>query len=323
MKMFKTILMYILIFALPVFLHPTKVHAEEKSASNKEEEQTQEDYSGVSLAIPQKTQELIGLKTAKVESSVIAEKIPVVGRISQNVENTVEVFVPQEGVVKDCPSPIGTTVSKGQVLCVIESSSTKEAIEIKSPLSGVVVADFDTVGENVDTSSPIHIIADLSKLHANFDVYENDIGKISNDQKMTVSSTAYPEKIFEAKIVFISPQVDETSFTIKIRAEIDNSDLLLKPGMFVSGEILVDDKQAHLTVPSEAVQNVAGMMMVFLQDEPESFTATQVHVKSASRNQTLVSGELNEGDLIVSAGAYIIKSKILESEITGGCTDGH
>ena len=323
MRIFNIKLLFLLISIFSVsFCHLVGAQKEETKDSTGEES-AQEDYSGVSLEISKETQELIGLKTKKVESSTTAEKIIVTGRISQNVENTIEVFSPEEGIVKECPSPIGTTVSKGQVLCIIESSSSKETIEIKAPSSGVVVADFDNVGQTIDPISPIHIIADLSKLHANFDVYENDIGKIKTSQSVLVYSTAYPDETFLGKTVFVSPQVDETSFTIKIRVQIDNSVLLLKPGMFVRGEIALEDNQAHLSVPTEAVQNIAGMMMVFLQDEPESFTATKVKVRSANRNQTLVEGDINEGDLVVADGAYIIKSKILESEITGGCTDGH
>lgn len=281
-----------------------------------------EDYSGVSLDLPKKTQDLIGLKTTKVESSSIMEKIAVTGRISQNVDETTEVFSPQDGVIKECPVSIGSAVSKGEVICIAENSA-QEQVEIKSPIAGVLMADYAKVGDKVDTMAPTHTVADLTKLYANFDVYENDMGKVKKGQRVLAYSSAYSEKVFEGKIVFVSPQVDETSFTIKIGVQIENTDLLLKPGMFLRGEIALEDDHAHLSVPSEAVQNLAGKMMVFLQDEPESFTAIEVTAKLASRKQTVIEGDINAGDTVVSEGAYIIKSKIMESEITGGCTDGH
>ncbi len=288
-------------------------HAEESSA---------EDYSGVSLDIPKATQDLIGLKTAKVETSSIFEKVAVTGRISQNIDKTTEVFSSQDGIIKECPLSMGSIVSKDEVICVVENSA-KERIEIKSPVAGVLMADLVRVGNKVDTIAPTHTIADLTQLYANFDIYEKDMGKVKKGQRVLVYSSAYADKVFEGKVVFVSPQVDEISFTIKIGAEIDNTELLLKPGMFVRAEIALEDDKAHLTVPSEAVQNLAGKMMVFLQDEAESFTATEVTVKLASKKQTLIEGDIKAGDSIVSDGAYIMKSKIMESEITGGCTDGH
>lgn len=287
------------------------------------EEESASDYIGVSLEIPQKTQELIGLKTAQVESSETVEKVSVNGRIAQDVEQVVEVFAPEAGIVKKCSTPIGSVVSKGEVVCVIESENSKSLIEIKAPSSGVMIADYEKVGDKVDTISPIHTIADLSKLSANFDVYENDIGKVKIGQRVLVYSTAYPDQPFEGKITFISPRVDESSFTIKIRVQIDNPDYLLKPGMFVRGEILLEGQQTRFSVPSDAVQDLDGTDVVFVKDEEESFIPTEVKVKYAGRRQSSVEGEINIGDWVVADGAFILKSKIMENEIAGGCADGH
>lgn len=287
------------------------------------EESAASDYIGVSLEIPVETQELIGLKTAMIESPETAETIPVNGRIAQDIEQVAEVFAPEVGIVKECPAPVGSIVSEGQVVCVIESESSKSLIEIKSPSSGVVIADFEKAGETVDTISPLHTIADLSTLSASFDVYENDIGKIKIGQRVLVYSNAYSGQSFEGKVVFISPRVDESSFTIKIRVQIDNHDYLLKPGMFVRGEILLEGQETRFSVPSDAVQDLDGTKVVFVKDEEESFIPTEVLVKFTGRQQSSVEGEINIGDLVVADGAFILKSKIMEDEIAGGCADGH
>lgn len=308
------------IFLLTLLMPIVAVHSENASEA---EEESASDYIGVSLEIPQKTQELIGLKTAPVESSETVEKVSVNGRIAQDVEQVVEVFAPEAGIVKKCSTPIGSVVSKGEVVCVIESENSKSLMEIKAPSSGVMIADYEKVGEKVDTISPIHTIADLSKLSANFDVYENDIGKVKIGQRVLVYSTAYPDQPFEGKITFISPRVDESSFTIKIRVQIDNLDYLLKPGMFVRGEILLEGQQTRFSVPSDAVQDLDGTYVVFVKDEKESFIPTEVKVKYTGRRQSSVEGEINIGDLVVADGAFILKSKIMEDEIAGGCADGH
>ncbi len=319
-SIFHIFFLTMLIVVLPMSLHAKDGDKHEEGGEHGQEEV--EDYSGVSLEIPQKTQDLIGLKTTKVESSSVLEKIAVTGRISQNTDETMEVFSSQDGVIKECALSFGSAVSKDEVICIVENSA-QEQIEIRSPIAGVVMAEYAQVGDKVDTMAPSHTVADLTKLYANFDVYEKDMGKVKKGQRVLVYSSAYPEKVFEGKIVFVSPQVDERSFTIKIGVQIENPEVLLKPGMFLRADIALEDGQAHLSVPSDAVQNLAGKMMVFLQDEPESFTATEVIVKLASRKQTVIEGDIKAGDTIVSDGAYIMKSKMMESEITGGCTDGH
>ena len=316
MKIYTISFIFLLTLVMPI----VAVRAE--SASEAEEESAG-GHIGVSLEIPEETQKLIGLKIEKVESSETVEKIPVNGRIAQDVDKVIEVFAPEAGIVKECLGSIGSIVSAGQMICVIESRTSKNLIDIKSPAGGVVIADFEKVGDSVDTISPIHTIADFSRLFANFDVYEKDIGKIKNGQKVLVYSIAYPDQPFEGKIMFISPRVDETSFTIKIRVQVDNQDYLLKPGMFVRGEILLQGQQAHFSVPSDAVQDLDGTDVVFVKDGEESFIPTEVKVKFAGRGQSIVEGEINVGDLVAADGAFILKSKIMEDEIVGGCADGH
>src|SRR3989338_9755220 len=177
------------------------VPAQSEESDQEKLEEGASDYIGVSLEVPEETQKLIGLKTEKAESSKTAEKIFVNGRIAQDAEEVTEVFAPEAGTVKECATPIGSVVSKGQVICVIESKASKSLIKIKAPSSGVMIADFEKAGETVDTISPIHTIADLSKLSANFDVYENDIGKVKIGQRLLIYSTAYPDKSFDGTIM--------------------------------------------------------------------------------------------------------------------------
>ena len=278
-----------------------------------------EDYLGVSLEISKKTQELVELKTQKVEASSIKEKIGVMGRIVQDSDNTIEVLAPQAGTLKECKVSLGSVVSKDQHLCTMETS-TGETLEIKSPADGVIMAEFIEAKEAFDTVSPIYMLADLSQLIAAFDVYERDIEKVKSGQKVLLYMDAYPNKVFEGQIIFVSPRIDQASFTVKIRVQINNHEFLLKPGMFMRGEILVEDKAMHLAVPVDAIQNLDGLKVVFVQDEPESFTAVKVDMKLASHKQAFIDGDLKEGDQVVTDGSFMLKSKILEDQIAGGCS---
>lgn len=296
---------------------------EDKHAGEEHQDVQASDYIGVSMEIPKKIQELIGMKTVKAVRSRDGEKVHVNGRIPQDAEDFAEVYVPQRGELKECMASLGSMVSKGQVICRVESESTKEIIEVTSPASGVIIGNFSKPGDMVDAVTPIHTIADYSRLPVSFDVYEKDAGKIQMGQRVLVYSSAYPEQPFEGKIVFVSPRVDETSFTLKIRAMVDNPDYRLKPGMFVRGEILLDTGRDHIAVPSDGVQNLDGIDVVFVQDEDGSFVPTAVRVTYVDNGLTLVAGDISEKDFIVVDGAYNLKSKILENEIVGGCAHGH
>lgn len=299
------------------------VYALEKDYADEGEAVEAYDYIGIYMEVSGQVQQVIGMRTTKAVNSEFKEKIHLNGRVPQDVEDISEVYASQRGVLKECIASLGVQVKVGQVLCKMESEADQTIVDVIAPTSGVVVAQFSNPGETVDTISPIQTIADYSKLPVNFDVYEKDIGKISLEQKVLVYSSAYADKTFEGKVTFISPRIDETSFTLKIRVLVDNAQLLLKPGMFVRGEAELGSEDAHVVVPSDSVQNLDGIDVVFVQGEKDSFIPTEVKVAYKDKDQTIVSGDVYEGNLIVTDGAYNLKSKILESEIVGGCAHGH
>ncbi|MCA9402704.1 MAG: efflux RND transporter periplasmic adaptor subunit [Candidatus Omnitrophica bacterium] len=287
------------------------------------EEVSAHDYIGVYMEIPEEIQHMIGLKTVAAEPSPVKAKVHLNGRIPQDVEDITEVYAPLRGILSHCPVALGMRVQKGQTLCVIKAEEGQPESVITAPVAGIVIAEFSRSGEPVDTVTPIRTIADYSRIPVNFDVYEKDVGKIALGQKVLVYSSAYPEETFHGEITFVSPRIDETSFTLKIRARVANPDFLLKPGMFVRGEAILASRKEHVTVPSYSVQNLDGVHVVFLKDEDESFVPVEVRVAYRDKERTIIGGEVYAGDHVVVDGAYNIKSKIMEKEITGGCTHGH
>jgi multidrug efflux pump subunit AcrA (membrane-fusion protein) len=261
---------------------------------------------GITLTIPQRIQETMGLKTTKVESSIIKEKIAVMGRIIQDTEHTIEVFAPQAGQLKECKVRVGDTVKKGQMVCTMAGADT-QTLHIHAASDGIIMAQFIEENEKVDTASPIFMLAKITQLLASFDVYEQDLNKLKNGQKVLLSSSAYHQEIFDGRIVFISPK--------KIRVEVNNEKLLLKPGMFLHGDVLLEDANSHLSVPAVAIQKVEDIHLVFVQSGPESFISTKVEPKLLAQKQALVEGGFKEGDVIVTQGASLLKAKLLEKEI--------
>jgi RND family efflux transporter MFP subunit len=251
----------------------------------------------------------------EAESAPLTNKIPVTGRIAQDVENVAYAFPSRHGKIVKCFAHLGSVVKKDEILCVMKLEDSGELTEVKSPSSGVVIAEFIKVGEHVDQTTAMYSIADVSKLWANFDVYEKDIGSVSLGQKILIYPVSYPNKKFEGEIVFISPRVDESTYTVKIKALVDNADLLLKLGMFVRGEIVVLDEESYVIIPSEALQSVEGKRVVFVKSAAESFEVREVKVQSTNKEQTAIRDGVKEGEMVVAQGSFILKSKLLASEM--------
>lgn len=267
------------------------------------------------IKLSEESQKLGNIKVISIASEPLIQKVLVNGRIAQDVENVKHVHSTISGDVKESFVSLGQSIQAGERLCSIAAQTSGEITEIKASLSGTIIAEFIKKGDYVDGTNALYTIADMTRLSANFDVYEKDLAHIQLGQKMKVFPIAYPDRSFVAEIVFISPRVDESTFTTRIKAFVDNPVQLLKLGMSVRGEIEVVEDTSYLTLPSDAVQNVDGKDVVFVQTDHETFEKRVVEIKSRVAKEVAISGDLKKGDDVVVSGAFILKSKLLESQM--------
>jgi cobalt-zinc-cadmium efflux system membrane fusion protein len=111
--------------------------------------------------------------------------------------------------------------------------------------------------------------------------------------------------------------VDEATRTIKIRALFENPDYLLKLGMFVNGEIVSQGTQEYLTLPASAVQTLGDKRAVFVKTGDGEFHKKEIVIKLQTTDQVAVDEGVNVGDMVVTDGAFLLKSGLLKDELEG------
>src|SRR3990170_6478232 len=128
-----------------------------------------------------------------------------------------------------------------------------------SPLDGIVISRDVDVGQTVvssfQTPTLFHIAEDLVHMQVNTNVDEADIGmvKVGQDAKFTVD--AFPDDVFDGKVVEIrmSPVIFQNVVTYNTLINVDNSSLKLKPGMTANTSILVSIAKDALRIPNAAL----------------------------------------------------------------------
>ncbi|MBI4711017.1 MAG: efflux RND transporter periplasmic adaptor subunit [Candidatus Omnitrophica bacterium] len=259
------------------------------------------------------------VKTQKARSTHFVKRISVIGQIAQDPESFSYVTGPARGIVDKCNVKIGMAVKKDETVCVIKTGDS--FTEVKSPISGIVISDSLKTGDKIDAVSSPHTIADLSKLWATFDLYEKDLAEVKLGQKVAVRSIAWPGKTFAGEITFISPRIDQDSNTIKVRALIQNPDYLLKLGMFVTADILIESPGQYIMLPLEAVHSMDGKKIVFIKTAKETFRPREVIVKDQTKDQAAVSSGIHEGEDVVVGNGFLLKSELLKSKMGEGCAE--
>jgi cobalt-zinc-cadmium efflux system membrane fusion protein len=191
-------------------------------------------------------------------------------------------------------------------------------LPILSPLSGTVIFRDALIGEHIQPGKILFQVSDLTKLWAVLDAYEKDIPYLKKNSRVTIHSSLYPEKEFKGRVSYIHDLIDEKLRTVKIRVEVDNSEGLLKPHMFIEGRVdSKPDGQQVLVVPEEAVQNLNGEKIVFIRTGYDVYSVRHITTGIKIGKNLVVANGLGEEDILVVKGAFTLKT-----ELTKG-TFGH
>jgi len=190
---------------------------------------------------------------------------------------------------------------------------------IRAPYAGVIVEKHATRGEMMAPTDRLFTVADLSNLWIELDIYERDLPKVREGQGVTVTTAAYPDRLFEGTIVYLADILDAERRTVHARVEVENRDRLLRPGMFATAGIAVPEGTPVVAVPRDAVQSLEGSDVVWVPgDEPGEFVGHRVLPgQELVGDRVEILAGLAAGDSLVVRGAFTLKSEHEEGEFGG------
>lgn len=134
---------------------------------------------------------------------------------------------------------------------------------IRAPFAGRVGLRRVSVGGLISPGTVITTLDDTSIIKVDFAVPENNLTALRAGLLVSVSSTAYPGRVFRGKVASVDSRVDSTSRSLQVRAELPNGDGSLKPGMFLNVELLRDERRA-IVIPEEAIVPDQDRQFVFV-----------------------------------------------------------
>jgi len=184
-------------------------------------------------------------------------------------------------------------------------------LSLLSPMAGTVIFRDAILGDHVGPDKTLLTLSDLGTLWAELDAYEKDIPFLSEESQVVIQSSLYPEKNFPGKITYIHDVIDKNLRTVKVRVEVENTENLLKPNMFIQG--LIENKESKrilLSVPEDVIQTLNGKKVVFVIEEEDIFIARQVELGRQIGNRRIITRGLIIGDIVVTKGAFSLKSEL-------------
>jgi membrane fusion protein, heavy metal efflux system len=256
-------------------------------------------------------------KNAKLDVEVagpakIGVTLQLSGKIAFDEDAVANMSARYPGVVKAVYKSLGDRVQKGEALALIESSDSLRDYQVNSEISGTIVKKEVTIGELARDDKPIFMVADLSTVWVDFSVFPQDFRRLKPGQVVRIN---YADNLStRSEISYIAPFGSENTQSMLARAVVQNRDGLLRPGLFVTGELLVDEIEAPVAVRPSAIQNVNEKTVVFTA-EGAVFEAREVELGASDGNYVQVLSGLKAGDRYVAGNSFLLKAELGKSEV--------
>lgn len=137
---------------------------------------------------------------------------------------------------------------------LLSSSSETGVHQIRAPQSGYIVESRLVSGMRFGADGdPLFTISDLDKVWVSLNVYATEIDLIKKGMPVSLTTSSYPGKTFEARIDHLSSVIDEGDNVLKARAVLDNKELFLKPGLHLEAMVEIQSEEEAIRLPASAV----------------------------------------------------------------------
>lgn len=183
--------------------------------------------------------------------------------------------------------------------------------ELRSPIAGQVIARHLFPGELVDTDHETFVVADLTTVWAEINVFPKDRRYVKTGQPVTIISHEGHSQ--SAKVAYLSPVINEETHTSTAIAEVDNNYVDWFPGSFALAELQTEQLPVDKFVPKSAVQEVDGQNVVFVVDK-DGFSVKPVTIGRSDEHCYEVLDGVDEGDTYAAENTFLLKAELQKDE---------
>jgi len=199
-------------------------------------------------------------------------------------------------------------ISGEQIADLEKEGKPFRTLTIYSPVTGFIIEKNILQGKYVTAGEVLYSIADLSHVWMLTAIYESDLPFISVGTEVTLELGSFPGEKFKGKISHIFPYLENETRTVKVRIELFNPALRLKPEMY--GRVVFHlPLGQRLSLPEEAVIDTGERKIVFVVHENRHFEPREVKLGLKAGAYYEVVDGVKEGELVVTSAQFLIDSE--------------
>jgi Cu(I)/Ag(I) efflux system membrane fusion protein len=199
-------------------------------------------------------------------------------------------------------------MSPAEIRRVARSGQPLRVLSVSAPIGGYVIKKNIASGTYIQPGTELFEIADLANVWVLADVYESEIARVAEGQTAEVTVEAFPGQRFGGKVAFIYPTLNGETRTLRLRVELDNKDLKLRPGMYADVALRLSEARG-VVIPFEALVDTGQHQYVFLAGPGGRFEPRRVRPGARSGDKLQILEGLAPGEIVVTTANFMIDSE--------------
>ena len=182
---------------------------------------------------------------------------------------------------------------------------------VTAPVRGTITQRQIGVGQYINSeaagaTNPVYTISDLSTVYLIANVREVDAPLMKVGLPLEVQVLAYPGQVFKGKVSYVAPSIDPNTHRLPVRADVENPDGALKPGMFANFSIITGAASTAPAVPQSAIVYEGEQARVWVAGEGDTLALREIRTGRTSEGLLEVLAGLSPGEKVVTSGTVFI-----------------
>lgn len=201
-------------------------------------------------------------------------------------------------------------IPRDEIARLERTGKVRKTLTLRSPARGAVIHKNAVEGAFVKAGQNLYQIADLSTVWVQGSIYDYELPWVHVGQKAEVELDYVPGRTFTGKVTYIYPYLDPKARDVKVRVELPNPDLELRPGMYATVRLKTEPVPGVLAVPDEAVIRTGTRNIVFVARGKGRFEPREIRIgEEGDGGLVRVLSGLLPGEKVVVSAQFMLDSE--------------
>jgi len=205
-------------------------------------------------------------------------------------------------------------VTDEQIERLIETGEVRKALTIQAPVSGIVMEKDVFQGQAFQPGAKLYMIADLSEVWVNAEIFESDVGIVREGMPAGISVAALPGETLSGTVEYVYPTLEDRTRSMRARIAISNPGARLKPGMYATVTLSADLGET-LSVPASAVLHSGERAVAFVDMGGGRLMPHELRLGLRGDERVQVLEGLEPGQRVVTSAHFLLDSESNLAEV--------